>query len=267
MRLRVNERERDVAQGSTAGDAARELKPGADLLILNGFPASEETTLSEGDRLVLIRRGETPTAEEFETLLTARHTPGVHEAVRRARVGIAGLGGLGSQVAVALARVGVGRLTLVDFDLVEPSNLNRQHYFIPQLGKPKTEALAETLRLVNPFVTLDLFNERITRDNVARLFEGCAVLVEAFDVAAEKAMLVETALTRLPSAVIVAASGVAGFGTTDTVRVHRVSPRLVVVGDLATEARPGEGLMAPRVGVAAHAQANTVLRLLLGETP
>lgn len=267
MRCRVNEVEAELPQGITAGEVAESRKPGADVLIVNGFPARPDAVLAEGDRLVLIRRGEMPSEAEYEALLTARHTPGVHERIRTARVGVAGLGGLGSQVAVALTRIGVGTLVLADFDVVEPSNLNRQQYSRAHIGRLKAEALPEILREINPFTRLEAHAVRLTPQNVPTLFAGCSVLVEAFDVAGEKAMLVETALTRLPEAVVVAASGLAGYGPASQLGVHRVAPRLWVVGDLVSEARPGQGLMAPRVGIAAHMQANAVLRLLLGETP
>ena len=156
IKIWVNEIEREITDGATVAMVRDAEKPDADLTIVNGFPCEGGTPLSQGDRLVLIRRGDQPSREELETLLCARHTPGVHNLVKKTRVGIAGLGGLGSQVALALARVGVGRLTLADFDVVEPSNLNRQQYFIDQLGQPKAHALGETLRRTNPYVELDL---------------------------------------------------------------------------------------------------------------
>ncbi len=263
--VRVNEREVRVPPGTTVGALARREKPDADVWIRNGFPAGPDAVLQEGDEVVLIRRGEIPSREELEHLLVARHTPGVHRKVKAARVGIAGLGGLGSQVAVALARTGFGSLVLADFDVVEPSNLNRQQYFIDQLGMPKVDALQQTLRRINPYVTLEGHVVRLTPENIPTLFAGCGVVVEAFDRADQKAMLVETVLRDMPDTWVVAASGLAGYGPTDDIRTHRLGPRLLVVGDLETAARPGTGLMAPRVGVAAHAQANLVLRIVLGE--
>ena len=265
MNIKVNEIARETDEGKTLGELADDLKPGSDLLILNGFPSRRETLLTEGDEVVFIKRGAIPAADELEALLVSRHTPGVHAKVKDAKVGVAGLGGLGSQVAVALCRVGVGTLVLADFDVVEPSNLNRQQYFVDQLGARKTEALSETLKRINPYVAIDARAVRLTPENIPEIFSGCSVVVEAFDRAEEKAMLVETVLSRLPDAWMVAASGLAGHGPSETISCHRVGARFFVVGDLASEARPGLGLMAPRVGVAAHAQANLVLRLLLGE--
>ncbi len=264
-RIRVNEREVDVPAPISLGEVARRHKPDADLLIYNGFPAPPDTPVGDGDRVVLIRRGERPSPDELEALLVSRHTPGVHARVKAARVGVAGLGGLGSQVAIALTRTGFGQLVLADFDVVEPSNLNRQQYFLDQIGQPKAEALAETLRRVNPYVSLRTHPVRLTPENIPVLFSGCTVVVEAFDRADQKAMLAETVLRELPDTWLVAASGLAGYGPSDAIRCHRLGPRFFTVGDLHSEARPGTGLMAPRVGVAAHAQANLVLRIALGE--
>lgn len=267
MKIRVNEREAEVPGGSTVAQVRAQVKPAADVLIRNGFPSREEDILREGDALVLIRRGERPSPEELEAVLAARHTPGVHARVRTGRVGIAGLGGLGSAVAVALARLGIGELVLADGDVVEPSNLNRQHYFIEQIGLLKTEALAENLVRINPRVALALHPVELTPENIPVLFAGVRVVVEALDRAAAKEMLIRTVLERMPGTPVVAASGLAGAGPANDVRTRRLAQDLYVIGDEISEARPGVGLMAPRVGVAAHHQANAVLRILLGEKP
>ena len=266
MQLLVNERPAEVPDGATVGDVRDRLKPGADVLIANGAVVPASHPLKAGDAVVLIRRGETPSAEELEALMASRHTPGVHERVKRATVGIAGLGGLGSSIAVALARTGVGRLVLADFDIVEPSNLNRQQYFVEQLGRPKTEALAESLRRINPYVSLDLHTVRLAPGNVPAVFRSAEVLVEAFDRADQKAMLLDAFASAFPDRPLVMASGLAGHGPGGTIRVTRFGTRVHIVGDGESAAEPGRGLMAPRVGIAAHLQANTVLRLLLGET-
>lgn len=264
IRIRVNEREVEISPSSTLNDVRSSFKPDADVLVLNGFTGKGHEPIEDGDEVVLIRRGEVPEPDELEALLVSRHTPGVHRKIKDARVGVAGLGGLGSQVAIALARMGVGQLVLVDFDVVEPSNLNRQQYFIDQIGTRKAEALSETIQRINPYVELDTHDVQLTPENIPEVFAGCEILVEAFDRADQKEMLITVALDRLPDTRIIAASGLAGYEPSETVGIHRLSPRLFVVGDLETEAGPGVGLMAPRVGVAAHAQANLALRLLLG---
>ncbi len=240
-------------------------KPGADVLIADGAVVEPSHMPGPGSVVTLIRRGETPSRDELEACMVARHTPGVHAVLQRATVGIAGLGGLGSSVAVALARIGVGRLVLADFDVVEPSNLNRQQYFVDQIGMLKTEALAANLRRIQPHGGPVLHATRVTPSNVTTLFGQVNVMVEAFDQADQKLMLLESFTQSFPGVPYVGASGLAGHGDESTVRVHRAGSSVFIVGDLASAAQPGRGLMAPRVGIAAHMQANLVVRLLLGE--
>jgi sulfur carrier protein ThiS adenylyltransferase len=265
MKIRINEHLATVAEGLSIGDLAASRKPGSDVLILNGFPASPDTLLQDGDEVFLILRGEIPTEAELEGLMAARHTPGVHARLKAATVGIAGVGGLGSAVAVALARVGVGRLVVSDFDVVEPSNLNRQQYFIDQIGLPKVAALAANLQRINPYVNVEPHPTRLDPANIPAVFAACAIVVEAFDRADMKAMLVDTVLTQMPEVTVVAASGLAGYGPNNAITTRKVSSRLYLCGDGTSAAQPGNGLMAPRVGIAAGHQANQVVRLILGE--
>jgi sulfur carrier protein ThiS adenylyltransferase len=265
MQIRLNEQVITIADGLTVGQLAHLRRPGADVLVLNGFPVPPETVLSGGDELFLIKRGEIPAPDELEYLMAARHTPGIHARLKAACVGIAGVGGLGSAVATALARIGIGHLILADFDLVEPSNLNRQQYFVDQLGMPKVEALAETLRRVNPYSRLTTHRVLLDPDNLPVIFAPCGVVIEAFDRAEMKAMLVDTVMEKLPGASLIAASGVAGYGSNNSITTRRLNRRLYLVGDGSSEAAPGNGLMAPRVGIAACQQANQAVRLILGE--
>lgn len=261
MKIHLNERVVEEIDGTTLFQVRDRKKPSADVLIYNGAAVADDVVLVEGDCVNLIVRGEIPPAAELEALMVARHTPGVHEKIKGATVGIAGLGGLGSAVAVALARIGVGRLILADFDVVEPSNLNRQQYFIDQLGLTKAEALETNLKRINPYVEYETHCIRLTPENIPTLFAEADVLVEAFDRADQKAMLFQSFKDRP----IVAASGLAGYGPGETIGVRKMGKRIHIVGDLETGAAPGCGLMAPRVGIAAHMQANVVLRILLGE--
>lgn len=267
MNILVNEKPATVTAGSTLYQVRDRFQPEADLVIHNGFPVSEDCPLSEGDRVVLINKGVMPSGDELEALMTSRHTPGVHERVKKAKVGIAGAGGLGSSIAVALARIGVGKLIVADFDLVEPSNLNRQQYFVDQIGIPKVEALKENLARINPYIDIVTHTIRLTAENIPRIFEEVDILVEAFDAPDQKAMLVESFLSRVQGKPLVAASGMAGFCSSNSITTRRAANNFYLVGDGETAARPGEGLMSPRVGIAAHHQANAVLRLIMGEEP
>ncbi len=267
MQIKINEQNYTLDDHLSAGEVRDRIKADADLLIVNGFPVSPDTLLRDGDLLILIRRGEIPGADELDALLTARHTPGVHGVVKQSTVGIAGVGGLGSAIAIALARTGIGHLIIADFDVVEPSNLNRQQYFIDQIGMPKVYALRDTLARINPQARVTAAHLRLTSANLSEVFGHAQVLVEAFDLAEQKVMLVETFAARFPDRPIVTGSGMAGYGPANTIQTHRVAGSLYLCGDGATAAAPGTGLMAPRVGVAAHHQANAVLRLLLGCDP
>jgi len=265
IRIKINEKEVSVPLHSTLLQVKNQFKPNADVIIYNGFPQTSDRPLKQGDVIVFIQKGEIPSPEEFESLMTARHTPGIHEKIKKAVVGIAGLGGLGSTVAIALARIGIGKLLLLDFDVVEPSNLNRQQYFVNQVGIPKVEALRDHILKINPYVNVQIYHEKLDQNNVERIFKEADVVVEAFDRAEEKAILINVISEKMPEKYIVAASGVAGYGDNNEVRTVRFSSRIFIVGDQKTAAQPGVGLMAPRVGIAAHHQANTVLRILLGE--
>ncbi len=263
--LWVNERPQPFDAGMRLANLIAAVKPEADLFIVNGFPVVADTELRDGDHCWLIKRGEIPSSDEIDYLLHARHTPGVHARVRQASVGIMGLGGLGSAVALALARIGVGRMLLADFDLVEPTNLNRQHYFVDQIGMAKTDALRETIARVNPHLQIETVNERLTAKAIGRLFGAVDVLVECFDDAVMKAEALRVALTDLKGIGYVGASGVAGFGENNAIRTSRIAAKVYLVGDGESAAAPGQGLMAPRVGIAAHQQANQAVRILLGE--
>jgi sulfur carrier protein ThiS adenylyltransferase len=259
----VNERPIPWHEAMTAGSVRAAHDPAADLCIVNGGVVEADHAIHDGDRVVLIARGRTPSAEELEALMVARHSPGVHARVKAATVGIAGVGGLGSNVAISLARLGVGRLVVADGDVVEPSNLNRQQYFIDQLGMRKVEALARTLEKINPYVAVECHAVVLTRDLMPHVFRDCAVIVECFDGAEAKAMALSCARTRMRHVPWVMASGLAGYGPSDRLRLHRRFANVFVAGDGTSAAGPGAGLMAPRVALCAAIQANAVLGLLL----
>ncbi len=264
MQIRLNEKSTEVESGISLFELVRQHKPDADVIIWNGYPVSQDRPLSPGDRVVLIKRGEAPSRDELEALLVARHTPGIQARLKASCVGVAGLGGLGSVVAVSLARVGIGKLILADFDVVEPSNLNRQQYFIDQIGQYKADATRANLARINPFVGVVAHRVRVTPDNVVELFGEADVIVEAFDRAERKVMLAESVLTQMPGKPLILGSGVAGYGRSNWIQTRQEGD-LYICGDEVSEARPGRGLIAPRVGIAANHQANQVLEILLGE--
>ncbi len=263
MNLVVNGQKREVAC-QTAFQIREQLGNQTDIVILNGFQLEEDCKVTEKDTVTIIRKGVMPKRDELESMMMARHTPSVHEKVKQGQVAIAGLGGLGSNIAIMLARIGVGQLLLVDFDIVEPSNLNRQSYYISHLGMPKTIALRKQIEEINPFIQVTTENTRVTAENVKELFSGYEIICEAFDKPEEKALLVNTVLEQLPDSKIVAASGMAGYDSSNLIRTVKPMKNLYICGDLTNEAIVGRGLMAPRVQLCASHQANMVLRILLG---
>ena len=195
--------------------------------------------------------------------MAARLPQGVHAVLKAGRIGIAGAGGLGSNVAVMLARAGVGKLLVVDYDIVEPSNLNRQHYSVKHLSMPKTEALRMQLADINPYVKVAVCNSKLAAENAAAVFDGYPIVVEALDDPACKAEII-TSLLAHGGFKVVAASGIAGYGGANLITTQRRLENLYVCGDLESCTDGGAGLLAPRVAICAGHQANMAVRLLLG---
>lgn len=178
-------------------------------------------------------------------------------------VGIAGAGGLGSNCAVALARVGVGKLIIADFDVVSESNLNRQYYFQKQIGRKKVDALKENINAINPDVKVEKNDIKLDADSVLEIFKGCDVIVEAFDLAEMKEMIIETVLGGMPEKPLVTGIGMAGIGDSNSIGVRK-DGNLYICGDGKSEISQENPPLAPRVGIVANMQANVVLEILLG---
>ena len=206
-----------------------------------------------------------PTKNEWMDALIARHGLHLHERLSSATVAICGLGGLGSNIAIALARAGIGKLLLIDFDRVDITNLHRQQYKANQIGFYKTEALAENLREIAPYTEVLTVTAKIAEDNFAEILKDADVICEAFDNVESKAMLVNGVLERLPQCYLVAASGMAGMDTPNTIRTRKVMGRFYLCGDETNDVADTIGLVAPRVMLCAAHQAHTVLRILAGE--
>ena len=234
------------------------------ITIFNGFQTFDDFEIHENDNVSFIEKGKMPSQDEFEALMCARHTPHVFEKVKKSHVAVAGLGGLGSNVAISLARTGVGHLHLIDFDIVEPSNLNRQQYKIKHLGMLKTEALKSEIEEINPFIQVQIDSVKITDENVKDLFKDDEIVCEAFDNPAAKAMLVNEFMENFQDKKLVCASGMAGFESNNSIVTKKIGKNMYLCGDGVTGAMVGRGLMAPRVSICAGHEANTILRLILG---
>jgi sulfur carrier protein ThiS adenylyltransferase len=185
--------------------------------------------------------------------------------LKNAVVGIAGLGGLGSNVAVALTRLRVGKLILADFDVVDESNLNRQNYFHDQIGHHKVDASLENLSRINPEANFEGHKVRLTTEKIVDVFRGCHVIAECFDGADQKQMIVETVLAKMKDVPIISVSGLAGYGRSNEIITRQISDRLILVGDGVSGTGPGVPLTAPRVGIAAYHQANAIAEILINE--
>lgn len=204
------------------------------------------------------------TKNEYDAMLIERHGKKTFDILSNACVGIAGLGGLGSNIAMMLARSGVGHLLLIDFDIVEPSNLNRQHYMISHLGMPKAVAIRDLILQANPYIRLDTRHLKITGENAPKLFKDCDLVCEAFDQPEAKAELINSLLENCPGLPLISGSGMAGYGSSNTIRTEKIMNNLYLCGDKVSGIETVGSLMAPRVQICAAHEANMALRLLLG---
>ena len=196
--------------------------------------------------------------------LLQRNVKGISEKLKKVKVCILGLGGLGSNVAVLLARSGIGYLKLVDFDIIEASNLNRQQYRISHIGIKKTEAMKSIIREINPFVKVDILDIKVDRENIYSIVGDIEIVVEAFDRAETKAMILEELLTD-KNKIVVSASGMAGLGSANEIVTRKIKDNFYLVGDNYSDYEEYSGIMSTRVMICAAHPANMVLRLILGE--
>ncbi len=206
-----------------------------------------------------------PAKEEIENSLMKRHGRDIQNKLFKTKVAICGLGGLGSAIAIALARAGVGTLHLIDFDRVDLSNLNRQQYSYDEIDMPKPDALEKEIRRFSPYCNIKKDFVKITEHNVSELLAFDDIICEAFDIAEEKAMLTNVVMEQFPGKYLVGASGMAGYGDSNQIKTKKVMKNYYLCGDGISEAVAGNGLIAPRVMICAAHQANMVIRLILGE--
>lgn len=208
-----------------------------------------------------------PSKDELERALCTRHTAEVHNIIKEAKIGIAGLGGLGSNISAMLVRSGVSRLTIADFDKVDITNINRQNYYLDQIGKAKVDAAEELLKKINPYLILEKHNVKLEPSNIPNIFGKCDIVCEAFDIPSEKAMLINTILEKCPGIKVVSGSGMAGFGRSNEIRTERLFADLYMCGDGIDMDDIKGGLMSPRVNICAGHMANTVISLLMKGDP
>ena len=196
--------------------------------------------------------------------LLKRNLKGIAKKLKKAEVCILGLGGLGSNVAILLARGGIGHLKLIDFDVVEASNLNRQQYRISHIGMKKTEAIKTIIEEINPFVEVETLDIKVDRENIQSIVKDIEIVVEAFDRAETKAMAIEELLTN-KNKIVVSASGMSGLGSANEIITRKVRNNFYLIGDNYSDYEEYSGIMSTRVMLCAAHQANMILRLILGE--
>ena len=206
-----------------------------------------------------------PSKDEWIKALNDRHGEDLQNKISSTTVGICGLGGLGSNIAIALARAGVGKLILIDFDKVDITNLHRQQYKANQIGMYKTEALRDNLTEINPYLETEIQTVCVTEENAKELLKDCDIICEAFDNAECKAMLTNLVLEEMPDKYLVAASGMAGMGSANSIHTRKATKRFYLCGDEISDASDGIGLVSSRVMLCAAHQAHTVLRIIAEE--
>ena len=187
----------------------------------------------------------------------------INKHLSKFRIGIAGAGGLGSNCAVALARSGIGTLVIADFDIVEELNLNRQYYFYEQVGMMKTDAIRDNIKHVNPGILVITHQKKLDRTNISEIFAGCNIIIEAFDNAGMKEMLIETVQTKMPGIPLIVGSGMAGWGKTNDLICRKIDETLYVCGDETSEVSDNLPPLAPRVGIVANMEANVTIEILM----
>lgn len=206
-----------------------------------------------------------PSKEEWVNALNDRNGIEYQEKISSTTVAVCGLGGLGSNIAISLARVGIGKLVLIDFDKVDITNLHRQQYKANQIGMSKTEALQDNLKEINPYLETEVHTVCVDENNAKELLKDCDIICEAFDNPECKAMLTNFVLEEMPEKYIVAASGMAGFGSANAIHTRKVSKRFYLCGDEVSDVKDGIGLVSSRVMLCASHQAHTVLRIIAEE--
>ena len=206
-----------------------------------------------------------PSKDEWIKALNDRHGEDLQNKISSTTVGICGLGGLGSNIAITLARAGIGKLILIDFDKVDITNLHRQQYKASQVEMYKTEALRDNLAEINPYLESEIQTVCVTEKNAKELLKDCDIICEAFDNAECKAMLTNLVLEEMPEKYIVAASGMAGMGSANSIHTRKVTKRFYLCGDEISDASDGIGLVSSRVMLCAAHQAHTVLRIIAEE--
>lgn len=203
-----------------------------------------------------------PTKEEMFNALEKRHGSDFHQKMSAASAAVCGLGGLGSNIAIALARAGIGRLHIIDFDSVDISNLNRQQYFADQIGEYKTKALSDILSKIAPYCKVTAHCVKLTESNIPELLKNDDVICEAFDSAEQKAMLVNCVLENFPEKYLVSGSGMAGTGSANLIKTRKVTSHFFLCGDEESDVDEAGSMVSARVMICAAHEALAAIKII-----
>lgn len=203
-----------------------------------------------------------PTKDEMYRALEERHGSDFQKKMSKASAAVCGLGGLGSNVAISLARAGIGRLHIIDFDKVDISNLNRQQYFINQLGDFKTKALADTISRIAPHCEIISHCVKLTEENIPELLKNDDVICEAFDSAEQKAMLANCILEKFPEKYLVSGSGMAGMSSANLIKTRKITNHFFMCGDEESDVEEAGSLISARVMVCAAHEALMAIKII-----
>lgn len=203
-----------------------------------------------------------PTFEEVYRALEERHGAELQKKLSETSVAVCGLGGLGSNIAISLVRAGIGNLHIIDFDKVDISNINRQQYFINQIGQHKTDALYDTLKKILPYVNIRRTCIKLTENNIYDILKDDDIICEAFDNAESKAELVNCVLEKMPEKYIVSGSGMAGFSSGNKITTKKITKKFYICGDGESDISDGTGLVSSRVMICAGHQAHMIIRII-----
>lgn len=235
------------------------------VFIVNGYQTNKNIDINNNDNIVIIEKKKFPNINQLESMLISRNSPEVFYKIKEAKVIIIGLGGLGSNIAIMLTRIGINNLLLIDFDTVDPSNINRQHYNMSHLGLYKTDALKKQILEINPFSKAQTLNIKIDNLNIDSIIldNDYNIVCESVDDPEIKAFLINKILLKYKTKKIVASSGMAGYFSSNKIQTKKIFDNLYVCGDFISESKINNGLMAPRVQICAGHQANMILRLIM----
>jgi len=204
----------------------------------------------------------------LKTSIFSSNPPGITEILSQKKAFIAGAGGLGSNLAIMLARAGIGTLIICDFDIVLESNLNRQAYFLNQINKAKVDSLKDNISNINPFCNVITIREKLNSTNFSKFIpQNINIAFECFDDSLAKSEIFTYFRKNMTSIPLIVVSGLAGIGPAKDIKIKKLHNNIWLIGDEKSEVNQSTGTISTRVMIAASLQAHAGIRILLGYEP